>query len=115
VADRLGSNFKGADVSALFSGSDKIFAVQGGGKKDFTTDNYGNINFDGDTKFYSLNSDGQLVERSWEDIRKDYKREGYSGEQGNQMGALYDLSEDLKNAETSITGDEDLMGRTYWD
>ena len=115
VADRLGSNFKGADVSALFSGSDKIFAVQGGGKKDFTTDNYGNINFDGDTKFYSLNSDGQLVERSWEDIRKDYKREGYAGEQGDQMGALYDLSEDLKNAETSITGDEDLMGRTYWD
>lgn len=115
VADRLGSNFKGADVSALFSGSDKIFAVQGGGKKDFTTDDYGNINFDGDTKFYSLNSDGQLVERSWEDIRKDYKREGYAGEQGNQMGTLYDLSEDLKNAETSITGDEDLMGRTFWD
>ena len=115
VADKLGSNFKGADVSALFSGSDKIFAVQGGGKKDFTTDNYGNINFDGDTKFYSLNSDGQLVERSWEDIRKDYKREGYAGEQGNQMGSLYDLSEDLKKAETSITGDEDLMGRTYWD
>ena len=115
VADRLGSNFKGADVSALFSGSDKIFAVQGGGKKDFTTDDYGNINFDGDTKFYSLNSDGQLVERSWEDIRKDYKREGYAGEQGNQMGALYDLSKDLKNAETSITGDEDLMGRTFWD
>lgn len=115
VADRLGSNFKGADVSALFSGSDKIFAVQGGGKKDFTTDNYGNINFDGDTKFYSLNSDGQLVERSWEDMRPYYRREGYAGEQGNQMGALYDLSEDLKNAETSITGDEDLMGRTYWD
>lgn len=115
VADRLGSNFRGADVSALFSGSDKIFAVQGGGKKDFTTDDYGNINFDGDTKFYSLNSDGQLVERSWEDVRKDYKREGYAGEQGNQMGALYDLSEDLKNAETSITGDEDLMGRTFWD
>ena len=115
VADRLGSNFKGADVSALFSGSDKIFAVQGGGKKDFTTDNYGNINFDGDTKFYSLNNDGQLVERSWEDMRKDYKREGYAGEQGNQMGALYDLSEDLKKEKTSITGDEDLMGRTFWD
>lgn len=115
VADKLGSNFKGADVSALFSGSDKIFAVQGGGKKDFTTDNYGNINFDGDTKFYSLNSDGQLVERSWEDMRQYYRREGYAGEQGNQMGALYDLSEDLKNAETSITGDEDLMGRTFWD
>lgn len=115
VADKLGSNFKGADVSALFSGSDKIFAVQGGGKKDFTTDNYGNINFDGDTKFYSLNSDGQLVERSWEDMRQYYRREGHAGEQGNQMGALYDLSEDLKNAETSITGDEDLMGRTFWD
>lgn len=115
VADKLGYNFRGADVSALFSGSDKILAVQGGGKKEFTTDNYGNIRFDGSTKFYSLNDEGKLVERSWDEMKSRYNREGYAGESGNQLGDLTDLSKDLKDAETSITGDEDLMGRNFWD
>jgi hypothetical protein len=102
-------------VSALFSGSDKILAVQGGGKKEFTTDNYGNIRFDAGTKFYSLNDEGKLVEHSWDEMKSRYNREGYAGESGNQLGALTDLSNDLKGAETSITGDEDLMGRNFWD
>jgi hypothetical protein len=43
-----------------------------------------------------------------------YNRRGF-GETESQMGALTDLAHDIRNAETSITGDEDLMGRTYWD
>jgi hypothetical protein len=58
LSDRFGTSFNGADVSGLFSGSDKIFAVQGNGKGELKTDEYGNLRFDGNTKFYSLDENG---------------------------------------------------------
>jgi hypothetical protein len=43
-----------------------------------------------------------------------YNRSGF-GEAEAQMGGLTDMAADIRNAETSITGNEDLMGRTYFD
>jgi hypothetical protein len=114
LVDRFGQSFKGADVSGLFSGSEKVFAIQGNGKGDVKTDNYGNIQFDENTKFYSIDENGQLIERTWDQMRGLYNRAGF-GEAEAQMGALTDLTSDIRNAETSITGEEDLMGRTYGD
>ena len=114
LSDKFGRSFNGADVSGLFSGSDKVFAIQGNGKGEMKVDEYGNLRFDGNTRFYSLDDNGQLVEKTWDDMRGLYNRRGF-GETESQMGALTDLAHDIRNAETSITGDEDLMGRTYWD
>lgn len=114
LSDRFGRSFNGADVSGLFSGADKVFAIQGNGKGEMKVDEYGNLRFDGNTRFYSLDDNGQLVEKNWDEVRGLYNRRGF-GETESQMGALTDLAHDIRNAETSITGDEDLMGRTYWD
>ena len=114
LSDRFGRSFNGADVSGLFSGSDKVFAIQGNGKGEMKADEYGNLRFDGNTRFYSLDDNGQLVEKTWDEMKGLYNRRGF-GETENQMGALTDLSHDIRKAETSITGDEDLMGRNYWD
>ena len=114
LSDKFGRSFNGADVSGLFSGADKVFAIQGNGKGEMKADEYGNLRFDGNTRFYSLDENGQLVEKNWDQMRGLYNRRGF-GETESQMGALTDLAHDIRNAETSITGDEDLMGRTYWD
>lgn len=114
LSDKFGRSFNGADVSGLFSGSDKVFAIQGNGKGEMKADEYGNLRFDGNTRFYSLDDNGQLVEKTWDEMRGLYNRRGF-GETESQMGALTDLAHDIRNAETSITGDEDLMGRTFWD
>ena len=114
LSDKFGRSFNGADVSGLFSGTDKVFAIQGNGKGEMKADEYGNLRFDGNTRFYSLDENGKLVEKNWDQMRGLYNRRGF-GETESQMGALTDLAHDIRNAETSITGDEDLMGRTYWD
>lgn len=114
ISDELGRSFNGADVSGLFSGGEKVFAVQGDGKGEMKADEYGNLRFDGNTRFYSLDDNGKLVRKTWDEMRPMYGRSGF-GESETQMGALTDLSHDIRNAETSITGDEDLMGRTFWD
>lgn len=113
VSEKRGQrNFVGIDVSSLFSTDGNVLAVQGNGATGAITDGFGNIKFNTDTKFY-MYENGKVVEKTWDQMKPYYTHD--SGEPLDQMGeSLGIVGQTLQGAETSITGGEDLAGRTAW-
>ena len=108
-----GGDFKGADVSRLFRGDERVFAVPASGS--FQADADGNIRFDDNTTFYVKTSNG-IEKKTWREMKPSYKQDGFAAEQ-NQLGKIYGFDEkSLDDLSTGNYGlDTDLGERNYWD
>lgn len=103
--------FKAIDVSSLFDTDGDVLAVQGNGNQSALTDGNGNIIFNDATKFYVWEGD-KIVEKTWQQMKQFYNHD--TVEELEQMGPLGQAGSTLRDASGSITGEEDLAGRTAW-
>lgn len=110
--NQLLGNFNGVDVSQLFKGSDQIVAVNKGNKPFQYKGRQ--ITFDNNTRFFMLDDNGNLTERTWNDLKGSYNRNGWK-EDEEQTGSMDDITQIISEIDNTLTGDEDFAGRSYWD
>lgn len=114
VADYLKQDFRGEDVSRLFKGDEKVIAVNKDNiKGEIKKDAYGNLRLN-QAKFYVVDSAGNVVEKTWDELKGSYDRSGITGESSQQAGVVNNFADQFEGAESTIDPNADIFGRSYW-